>query len=321
MMGPVDPMLLIGASSIALLGTGVCLYTLDRRSRARDRRVGGIVLPYAPAIAPRVKPVSRWAARGGAPGLVAGLLKDVLHIETARPDLYPTQWWLIAAIIAIVATVLTGAAAFFAGPVAWPALPLVWVALVRFAFSGYRNRRAAMLYAQLPDALAMIVRSVRSGIPVPEALRVVGEEGQYPTSAEFMRLSDDNRLGGSLPDALVKLAQRSSLIEYRFFAVALALQSQSGGSLTETLENLADVVRKRVALKQRAIALASEAVLTMYVLAALPFITAGALMVAAPDYFLVLLTTSAGKKVLFAGFVLLGLGIGSMKYIIKKSVS
>jgi tight adherence protein B len=103
--------------------------------------------------------------------------------------------------------------------------------------------------------------------------------------------------------------------------VALSLQSQSGGSLSETLENLADVVRKRVALKQRAIALASEAKMTMYVLGGLPFVVAGGLMVLTPAYLMPLVTTSTGKMVLFAGIVLLCLGFGSMKIIIKKSVS
>ena len=93
---------------------------------------------------------------------------------------------------------------------------------------------------------------------------------------------DEIRLGGTLQDALVKLAQRSALLEYRFLAVALSLQSQSGGSLSETLENLADVVRKRVALKQRGIALASEARTTMYVLGCLPFLVGGALLVLDP---------------------------------------
>ena len=222
----------------------------------------------------------------------------------------------------IAAILLAGVAGFFVGSAAWLGLPLAWVVLVRMVFGGFLRRRASMLYVQLPDALAMIVRSVRAGIPVPEALRIVGEEGQWPTSAEFVRLYDEIRLGGSLPDALVKLARRSTLLEYRFFAVALALQSQSGGSLTETLENLADVVRKRVALKQRAIALSSEARMTMWVLAALPFVHRRCPRGAQPG-----IHPRAGHHAGRAEapprcrLALLCLGIGSMNVIIKKSVS
>jgi len=193
--------------------------------------------------------------------------------------------------------------------------------LTRMVFGYFHKRRTSILYTQFPDALSMIVRSVRAGIPVPEALRIVGEEGQFPTSAEFQRLYDEIRLGGSLPDALTRLAQRSSMLEYRFFAVSLALQSQAGGGLSETLENLADVIRKRVALKQRAIALASEAKLTMYVLAVLPFIAGLGLIVLSPDYVQLLVTTSSGKKLLAAGIFLLCLGIGSMRVLIRKAVS
>ena len=87
----------------------------------------------------------------------------------------------------------------------------------------------------------------------------------------------------------MKLAHRSALLEYRFLAVALSLQGQSGGSLSETLENLADVVRKRVALKQRAIALSAEAKMTMYVLGCLPFIVSAGLMVLTPCYLMPLI--------------------------------
>ena len=174
---------------------------------------------------------------------------------------------------------------------------------------------------QLPDALGMIVRSVRVGLTVQDALRIVGEEYTWPTSFEFRRLHDEIRVGSPLVDSLLRLAQRSDVLEYRFFAVALALQNQSGGGLSETLENLADVVRKRVALKARAIALASEARMTMFVLAALPFFTSGALLVVSPGYLSVLLTTPMGKHILVAGLTLLTFGIYSMRVIIKKSVS
>lgn len=320
MIEAVNPLVLVIGSSACLAVAGAWLFAMDRRGRAHDQRIAGIVFSYAPAAALPAGPDRAWSERTGRRGPLTTML-GFLRIEVTRPDLYPTRWWVIVGVVSMVAVLLASFAGFFVGPAAWLALPIEWIILTRMTFGSFSRRRSNILYTQLPDALAMIVRSVRAGIPVPEALRIVGEEGQWPTSAEFVRLYDEIRLGGSLPDALVKLAQRSSLLEYRFFAVALALQTQSGGSLTETLENLADVVRKRVALKQRAIALSSEARMTMWVLACLPFVTAGGLAVLSPDYLLVLVTTSSGKKILLAGFVLLGLGIGSMNLIIKKSVS
>jgi tight adherence protein B len=320
MIGTINPLFVVIASGACLAGAGVSLFALDRTTRARNSRVAGVVFSYAPAAALPRSSDRPWAERAGGIS-AAGRVCALLRIEIARPDLYPTRWWVILIVTTIVTALLTSVAAFFGGLSVWSALPVVWIVLVRTVFGGFIRRRSNILYMQLPDALAMIVRSVRAGIPVPESLRIVGEEGQWPTSAEFVRLYDEIRLGGSLPDALVKLAQRSSLLEYRFFAVALALQSQSGGSLTETLENLADVVRKRVALKQRAIALSSEARMTMWVLACLPFITGGALAVLNPNYIFILVTTADGKMILLGGVFLLSLGIGLMNLIIKRSVS
>lgn len=122
-----------------------------------------------------------------------------------------------------------------------------------------------------------------------------------------------------MPEALMKLASRTTLLEYRFFAVSLALQSQSGGNLSEALESLADVIRKRVALKDRAIALTAEAKMTMYVLAALPFITTAALVIISPEYVSQLFYTPAGHTLLAVGISLLTAGIVSMRVIIAKA--
>ncbi|CAH2602018.1 Flp pilus assembly protein TadB [Rhodovastum atsumiense] len=320
MTPPLSSAVLLAGSAVALLASAVCLVRADRRERMRKRRLAEVAQAWRPTAAARTPLLATPGRRPATSGAAARALA-LLQIDTGRPDLYPTRWWIVATVVVAVAVLACGAGAFLLGPACWLALPLAWAGLTRLVFGGYRRRRSALLYAQLPDALAMIVRSVRAGIPVPEALRVVGEEGQFPTSSEFRRLADEIRLGSALAEALVRLAQRSQLVEYRFFAVALALQSQSGGNLAETLENLADVVRKRVALRQRAIALSSEARLTMWVLAALPFITAGALLMVAHDYFLVLFVTTTGKFILATGICFLALGVGSMQFIIRRSLS
>jgi tight adherence protein B len=304
---------------VALAAAAAWLYVADGRARMAKQRVTGVVVAYAPAVATGPSTGLRLLTQSRA-ALDAQLL-SYLRISTDRPDLYPAPWWLVLAVATLVAVLMTGIADMLFDVFVWLLLPVVWFFVVRFTFTFFDKRRTKVLYEQLPDALAMIGRSIRTGITVQDALRVVSEEGQWPTSKEFLRLHDEIRVGSSLSDSLTRLAQRSKLVEYRFFAVALALQSQSGGSLSETLENLADVVRKRVALRQRALALAAEARASMYVLGCLPFVTAAGLMVTSPDYLGVLFTTSLGRHILLAGFVLLGLGFGAMKFIIKKSLS
>ncbi len=177
------------------------------------------------------------------------------------------------------------------------------------------------MYRQLPDALAMVVRSVRAGIPVSEALRTVACEMPEPTGGEFRRLSDALGIGIPMEEALLGLARRSGLPEYGFFKVALTLQGSAGGNLTETLENLADVVRKRVATRARGLALASQARASAYILAVVPVITAGALLVIDPGYLRLLFEDPRGRTILAAAVLSLLTGLGTMKLIIRRSLA
>ncbi len=315
-----SPLLLTIGGSIALMAAAGWLYAADRQTRISSQRISNVATNYA-RTAQTVADVRRpWKDPVGGAS-IGGRLLAYANIEIDRPDLYPIPWWSIFLITCLAAVAVAAAAVFFVGSAAWISLPFDTFVLLRMVFKFFQNRRTDQLYKQLPDALAMMVRSVRVGFTVSDALRIVSEEGPWPSSTEFRRVVNDIRLGGPLQDALVKLARRSQLLEYRFLAVALALQSQSGGSLSETLENLADVVRKRVAMKERGIALASEARLTMWFLGCLPFIIIAALLVITPAYLLPMVTTSLGKKLLFVGIALLCMGFGSMKVIIKKSVS
>jgi tight adherence protein B len=109
--------------------------------------------------------------------------------------------------------------------------------------------------------------------------------------------------------------------EYRFFATALALQNQTGGGLSETLENLAEVIRKRVGLKARARALASEAKTSAGILAALPFLTGAVLAVVNFDYVSLLFNDPGGQQVLTVALIMLGVGIMVMRSIIRRSLA
>jgi tight adherence protein B len=318
MIMTVNPTIIISVTSaLAVAGTSLLLVA-DRRERLNNKRVASVVRDYRPSRA--TTPTLRRAATAGGTAKLSNL-QSYLGIRTDRPDLYPISWVTLLFLAAVAATVVVGIAYVLVGAGAIVALPFAWFFITRQVFDYFEIRRNKLLYKQLPDALAMIVRSVRVGVTVQDSLRVVAEEAHWPTSIEFGRMLDEIRVGASLSDALLRLAERSGLIEYRFFAVALTLQSQSGGSLSESLENLGDIVRKRVALRARAIALAAEARLTMYVLAGLPFFTTGALLVIEPSYLSVLVTTSIGKKILFGGLTLLAMGMLSMRIIIRKSTT
>jgi tight adherence protein B len=206
------------------------------------------------------------------------------------------------------------------GQMGWFTLPFLDILLVRTFLGWSSGKMRRTLLSQFPDALAMVSRSVRVGVPLNEAVRVVGRECQSPTREEFARAADQVAIGVDLENALLDMAERNDLSEYRFFATALALQSQTGGGLTETLETLADTIRKRENARKRGHALASEARTSIYVLAALPIVVGAMLFVVNPDYIGLLFTDPTGEMLLGAAVGMLVTGIWIMQQIIKRSL-
>lgn len=248
-------------------------------------------------------------------------LTKLFGFDLERQGRYPVRWWMVLACALIVARLAAGMASALLGPWAYLLLLPAWVWLSRSFFHWCERRHANKLFRQFPDALATIVRAVRIGIPVGESIHVLAREGPEPTAREFQALSDQMMLGVPLDEALVQIASRNDLPEYRFFATALSLQKQAGGGLTETLENLADVIRKRVAARNRARALASEANTSAAILGVMPLFTGGALWVINPDYLSFLFENPGGQRILAVAVLLLCIGIGTMRFLIRKTLS
>jgi len=241
--------------------------------------------------------------------------------DPTHAEHYSMRWWLVLSIALVLARAVAEMLRIFAGSWSLLTVPVLWVMLSRFAFHWSEQRRRTMLYAQFPDALAMIVRAVRVGIPLNEGIHTVAREAMPPTGPEFGLLHDRVSIGVTLEDALREMAERNKLPEYRFFATALALQSRTGGGLSEALEGLADVMRRRLALKARGLALAAEAKTSIMILASLPFVSGGALAVLNPHYIGRLFTDPGCQKVLIAAIGLLGSGLLVMRGMIRKALS
>ena len=305
--------LLIGFSAAAVL----VLYADQRSRRVQDRRTR-VVLPYHPLDAPAIG-IARLSVALPTANLMRKA-KQVFGMDPDRRDPYPLKPILVIPLSIIPGYIVEWLLHGLFGVYAWILLPVVALAVVRSVYKGNDGKRTAKLYSQFPDALATIVRGVRVGIPVSEALRAVAQDSDLPTSVEFGRLYDQVSIGTPIEDALREMAARNKLPEYRFFATALALQSQTGGGLTETLENLADVVRKRVALKSRGFALAAEARTSAGVLAVLPVFAGGALAVLNPDYISELFHEGPGQTLFGCTVLWLALGIVVMRVMIKKSL-
>jgi tight adherence protein B len=164
-----------------------------------------------------------------------------------------------------------------------------------------------------------MVRAIRAGLPLAEALRGISREMSSPTKDEFARVVGDMAIGRPVDAALIKLHERTGLSEYAFLAVTLGLQSQTGGSLAETLDNLADIVRKRVAMAKRAKALAAEARMQAGLLVVLPFIAALAMSIIQPFYIAAFTENPTGQRMAMIGLTLMLFGLLTIRWLIRQA--
>lgn len=178
-----------------------------------------------------------------------------------------------------------------------------------------KRRRLAFTTA-FPDAVDIIVRGVRSGIPLSDCLHIVATEAQPPVSTEFRTTVDDLAIGLAVEEAVQRMAARVRLEEARYFSIVLTIQSRSGGNLSEALANLSVVLRDRAKMRGRIRAMSSEARTSAAIIGALPPLVCFLVFLTSPDYVGLLFSTFAGNMVLAASAVWMLFGIGIMRQMI-----
>jgi len=146
------------------------------------------------------------------------------------------------------------------------------------------KRRVAEFLARFPDAIELLVRGLRSGLPISETLSVVGTEVPDPVGSEFRAVADRMRIGRTMEAALQETADNLQTPEFQFFVITLAIQRETGGNLAETLSNLADVLRKRLQMRLKIRAMSSESKASAYIIGALPFVVFGMIAYINPGY-------------------------------------
>lgn len=230
--------------------------------------------------------------------------------ETPQEQLIP--WWATLLIGALLTLVLGYYLRFLLRlEAALPAALGIGIFVVRGLFAWQHNRYVHAIFQQIPDAIGMMVRAIRAGLPVAEAMRSVAAELSDPLRDEFARMLGDVAIGRPIDQALMRLHSRTDLPEFSFLAVVFGMQTQTGGNLAETLDNLADIVRKRVALTKRAKALAAEARMQAGILMALPYIAALAMSQIQPFYIDNFFRNPTGQKL-----ALIGLGFSIFGYLV-----
>lgn len=174
------------------------------------------------------------------------------------------------------------------------------------------GRRLARFNQLFPEAIDLMVRGLKSGLPISETIANVGQELADPVGIEFRTIADGVRFGATLDEALWDAARRVDLAEFRFFAISLSVQRETGGNLGETLHNLGDILRKRLTMRLKVKAMSSEARASAYIIGSLPFIMFGILYVMSPDYVMRLFTDPRGLIMTGIGLFLIGFGSAVM---------
>ncbi|WGS22805.1 MULTISPECIES: type II secretion system F family protein [unclassified Bradyrhizobium] len=273
---------------------------LDARQRRVDRQLE-IALPAGQAASlpsiRRAQAASRW--------------QSIHRLTNYKPDIaygFHPAYVLVAGLIAAGAVVYANRLLHYPTLQVSVAAVVVGFLVVRGLFKWQQQRFANQLFRQLPDAIQLVTSTVRSGLPVNEAFRTISREMPQPTSGQFAIVCSELNLGRPPEEAVEAVYRRTQVSEYAMFAVTLAVQLKSGGSLAETLQTLAETVSQRVALAARAKALAGEVIFSSRALSLAPLIVGGLLYAINPQSIDLLFTDPTGNKLLAyaIGSVLVG---------------
>jgi tight adherence protein B len=330
-MTPDDLMFAVGiaVAVFLLLGSvgGYLVYELRFSPRARVRkRIATVVNPGA-AMASRGSVVGDGSRRKH----VQAKLKALEHEERAKSrrrnqlrqmmlesglQFSMGRYYLICSVVALAAAGGYLAAGFWP----WGAIlvaPPVGFFVPRWVLSYLAKRRKQQFTSQFADAVDVIVRGVKSGLPIGECLKIIAQESPEPMAGEFLMITEAQRLGLTIDEAVGRALERMPTPELKFFAIVMNIQQQTGGNLAETLSNLSTVLRDRKKMRDKIKAVSSEARWTAIIIGSLPFLVCGVLALTNPDYVMLLFTDSWGH--IFVGFSLVWMTTGAL--IMKKMVN
>ncbi len=220
--------------------------------------------------------------------------------------------------VAVLVGVVSFAAASLAGLALWlRALGAAVAALVavRGVYAFIIARFKQRFLAVFPDTLDLIIRAVRAGIPAVQAISTAGVESEEPVRSTFRTMGDALLVGAEVKDVLEQAAERLQLADFSFFAVCLVLQRETGGNLSETLENLASIVRTRRDIRSKTKALTAEGRISSKIISGVPFFIMGFLYIVNRPYVSLLFNTRAGHKMLVLAAVLLTIGLAMIRKI------
>jgi Flp pilus assembly protein TadB len=311
-------------ASVVLLGVAlVAVRRADRVRESRQQRLRAATVLVPIDIQPPVllrRPLRQRAARGLF-SLPTGLFASLDAGLAAAGNSIKTSHLVVTGLVAAIATILFADRFMRFNPVLTLALGLAAAVgapalLLRLAQSRYQRQ----FLDAFPDALDLIGRAVRAGLPAVEAMEVAAREIPPPVGIEFLRTLEEARLGIDIGEALQHTAGRIRVPDFRFYVVALALQRRTGGALAETLGNLSNIIRRRKEVRLKARALSAESKASATVLAILPFGIGALLYILNPSLMSILFHDPRGRYMLGLAVLSLIAGIAAMALIIRRAL-
>lgn len=223
----------------------------------------------------------------------------------------------ISAGLAVICSLVLGFIVGLTPPLAVVVGLLVGAWLPHVVVGKMAQRRIARFTGLFPEAIDLIVRGLRSGLPVTESIAAVGQEMTEPLGSEFRRISESVKFGRSLEDSLWDTASRLDTADFKFFVISLSVQRETGGNLAETFSNLSEILRRRRQMKLKIKAMSSEARASAMILGSLPFVMFALIYLLNPAYEADLFTDPRGRMMLTAGLVVMGMGIAVMHKMVR----
>ncbi len=282
-------LLLVGAGIMSLLVVGYMLVAGPSAAKESQRRLQALRFRHSESTDTKVESQLKKAIASRKPKVqhAAGSTSriDALAIRLDRTG---KNWSLsqyfyaslgLALAVAVLMYLRSGAALLSLGVGVF-----IGAGLPHLVVNFFIKRRTANFNAKFPDAIELLVRGLRSGLPVTETLAVVAQELPGPVGEEFKGITERIKIGKTMEESLQNTADRLGIPEFNFFCITLAIQRETGGNLAETLSNLSDVLRKRSQMKLKIKAMSSESKASAYIVGALPFIVFGMIYWINPGY-------------------------------------
>ncbi|WP_316231554.1 type II secretion system F family protein [Bradyrhizobium sp. SZCCHNR1051] len=238
-----------------------------------------------------------------------------MRISQAGLDWTVQKFWIVSGVLGFVVC----AVAFFAGGGPLGALGLGFAAglgLPRWILGYLKKRREKKFLAALPDAVDVIVRGIKAGLPLFESIKVVAADAPEPLRSEFLAIIETQAIGMPLGEACARLYERMPLPEANFFGIVIAIQQKSGGNLSEALGNLSKVLRDRKKMSEKIQAMSMEAKASAGIIGSLPPIVMLLVYLSTPDYISLLWTHPTGQLMLVGCVIWMSMGILVMKKMI-----